>query len=58
MSKKRMSDEEAKRWRKIVFMDDDQGEKRPERRAHSYVYGEGTQSSSWWQRLKRRLSRR
>ncbi|KRK76152.1 hypothetical protein FD30_GL001629 [Levilactobacillus namurensis DSM 19117] len=53
-----MSDEEAKRWRKIVFMDDDQGEKRPERRAHSYVYGEGAQSSSWWQRLKRRLSRR
>ena len=57
MSKKRMSDEEAKRWRKIVFMDDDRDDKRSSRQSHSYVYGEPTQSSSWWERLRQRLGR-
>lgn len=54
MGKKRMSDEEAKRWRKIVFMDDDHEDKRSSRRSKSFGYGE-VQSKSWWQRLKRRL---
>ncbi|GEO69067.1 hypothetical protein [Levilactobacillus acidifarinae] len=57
MSKKRMSNEEAKRWRKIVFMDDDHEDKRPGRHPKSYVYGEA-QSKSWWQRLKGHLSHR
>jgi len=58
MSKKRMSDEEAKRWRKIVFMDDEHREdKRPGRSPRSYVYGEG-RTPSWWQRIRHHLSRR
>lgn len=55
MSKKRMSDEEEKRWRKIVFMDDERESKRPGR-SSQYIYGEG-RSQSWWQRLKDRLHR-
>ncbi|HJE87305.1 hypothetical protein KB236_01740 [Levilactobacillus brevis] len=58
MSKKRMSDEEAKRWRKIVFMDDDHTDKRSPRSTRSYVYGEGTEHKTWWHRLKGRLNRR
>lgn len=58
MSKKRMSDEEEKRWRKIVFMDDDHDDKRSPRSARSYVYGEHTERKSWWHRLKGRLTRR
>ncbi|NLR31037.1 hypothetical protein [Levilactobacillus tujiorum] len=58
MSKKRMSDEEAKRWRKIVFMDDDHDDKRSPRSTRSYVYGERTERKSWWHRLKGRLTRR
>ncbi|MFC6207508.1 hypothetical protein [Levilactobacillus tongjiangensis] len=57
MSKKRMSDEEAKRWRKIVFMDDGHDDKRASRHPRSFVYGESTQRS-WWERLRERLSRR
>ncbi|HIW71696.1 MAG TPA: hypothetical protein H9875_03625 [Candidatus Levilactobacillus faecigallinarum] len=59
MSKKRMSQEEARRWRKIVFMDDDRAEKRPGKSPRTYVYGEGEQqrSSSLWQRMKRHFTR-
>ncbi len=57
MSKKRMSDEEAKRWRKIVFMDDGHDDKRASRHPRSFVYGESTQRS-WWERLRERFSRR
>ncbi|MFD1548121.1 hypothetical protein [Levilactobacillus fuyuanensis] len=58
MSKKRMSDEEAKRWRKIVFMDDDHDDKRSPRSTRSYVYSEPSEHKSWWHRLKGRLTRR
>ncbi|MGY5338557.1 hypothetical protein [Levilactobacillus spicheri] len=58
MSKKRMSEEEAKRWRKIVFMDDGHEGKRSERPSKSYVYGGGDRPASWWQRFKQYLSRR
>ncbi|WP_191988161.1 hypothetical protein [Levilactobacillus enshiensis] len=57
MSKKRMSDEEAKRWRKIVFMDDGHDDKRSPRKSRSFVYGEPTQRSLW-ERVKDRLNRR
>ncbi|QMU07188.1 hypothetical protein [Levilactobacillus suantsaii] len=55
MSKKRMSDEEAKRWRKIVFMDDEREDRHPGRRSQSYVYGE-RHPQSWWHRLKAHFS--
>ncbi|MFC6290559.1 hypothetical protein [Levilactobacillus angrenensis] len=57
MSKKRMSDEEAKRWRKIVFMDDGHDDKRSPRQSRSYVYGEPAKRS-WWERLTRHFGRR
>ncbi|KRK86527.1 MULTISPECIES: hypothetical protein [Levilactobacillus] len=57
MSKKRMSDEEAKRWRKIVFMDDGHDDKRSPRKSRSFVYGEPAQRSLW-ERVKDRLNRR
>ncbi|KRK37536.1 hypothetical protein FD07_GL000174 [Levilactobacillus parabrevis ATCC 53295] len=53
-----MSDEEAKRWRKIVFMDDDHDDKRSPRSTRSYVYSEPSTHKSWWHRLKGRLTRR
>ncbi|WP_164511585.1 hypothetical protein [Levilactobacillus cerevisiae] len=57
MSKKRMSTEEEKRWRKIVFMDDGHDDKRSPRHPRSFVYGEA-EKQSWWERLTRHFSRR
>ncbi|WP_164504714.1 hypothetical protein [Levilactobacillus huananensis] len=57
MSKKRMSDEEAKRWRKIVFMDDGHDDKRSARQNRSFVYSEPNARNSWWNRVKQRFSR-
>lgn len=57
MSKKRMSDEEEKRWRKIVFMDDAHTDKTV-RKTRPYVYGEEPMKQSWWERLTARFSRR
>jgi len=57
MSKKRMSDEEEKRWRKIVFMDDAHADKTV-RKTRPYVYGEEPMKQSCWERLTARFSRR
>ncbi len=56
MSKKRMSDEEEKRWRKIVFMDAHAD--KTVRKTRPYVYGEEPMKKSWWERLTARFSRR
>ncbi|KRO03614.1 hypothetical protein IV54_GL000064 [Levilactobacillus paucivorans] len=52
-----MSDEEAKRWRKIVFMEDGHDDKRSARQNRSFVYSEPNARNSWWDRVKQRFTR-